>query len=656
MPRSARGIAPILRALTVLATTACKSAAPLVPAAAVAVCAVSLAGCADENEASTHVDRLKDPATRPGAVKRLVQFFEDAMTRDEKNREGKTVKPLLDLIVKPMNEVCVAGDLDERTNSMLIKFMSDARHPDGEPCLVKALKDYKVDSTEEDIRWAARAVGAMKMKTAAGPLLEVFTKMRPSKPKAGGMYRDVYDATIALADPSWEPQLIALIEKPVSDPKKRESMMDEVQWWTTTSAKILGDMKSTKAVPALIKVMLSPAKADAQATVISALIKIGKPSSIAAVALLKGENKELLDYSKIEALKQFGDKPNADQIKQATNAYVATAALILATIGRDESVAPLLAAIDKADEIPRAVIARELTKLPKSPETIKAFQTAFEKTPITLSIPPGMGGREALLEASGMFFDQSIAPWIVKTANEMKGEEADLAPIRESSLLTSAKLMTAEQVEVVDKLYNAKPSADALKQLNEQIDGDLKKANERLAKANEALGKAGKDEKAKDAATKEKDFATKEIEALNESKKGPKTFGSGMSKEYKLAKDLLKSCNTNVECYLAKLADPVSQAEDTQFQGIKSLYMIGLYGTPEVRQKLIDLMPKLKNAALRFVAVSLIDYFSPKGDTAIAAKLQAIVDDAENKKDAQMMSANAPFKTVIYRLNAKAQP
>ena len=199
------------------------------PVAAAAVCAVSVAGCADENDPLTHVDRLKDPATRPGAVNRLVQFFEDAMTRDEKNREGKTVKPLLDKIVKPMNEVCVAGDLDERTNSKLIKFMSDARHADAEPCLVKALKDYKVDSTEEDIRWAARAVGATKMASAAGPLLDVFTKMKPSKPKAQAVYRDVYDAMISLADKSWEPTLIANIEKPITDPKKRESMLDEVQ-------------------------------------------------------------------------------------------------------------------------------------------------------------------------------------------------------------------------------------------------------------------------------------------------------------------------------------------------------------------------------------------------------------------------------------------
>lgn len=641
MLRTARGIAPALRAITLVATTACKSAAPLLPLAVAATSAVTVAGCADENDPMTHVDRLKDPATRPGAVNRLVQFFEDAMTRDEKNREGPTVKPLLDKIVKPMNEVCVAGDLDERTNSKLIKFMSDARHPDGEPCLVKALKDYKPDTTEEDIRWAARAVGAMKLKSAAGPLLDVFLKMKPSKPKAGAMYRDVYDAMDALDDPSWESQLIGILDKPVTDAKKRESQIDEVQWATNTAARVLGHLKSEKAVPGLLKVMLTPAKADAQATAILALVKIGKASTNAAIALLKGENKELVDYATVEAMKAYGDKPNDSQKKQAATAYLATAALVLATIGREESVPPLLAALDKApDETSRAIIARELSKVPKTPDVLKAFQTAFEKTGVGASIPPGMGAREALLEASGGFYDPSLVPWYIKTAQDMKGEEDNLNPIRESTLITAAKLMTADQIDVVDKLYSGKPSAEALKKMNDNIEEDLKAAKERLGKA--------KDDK-------EKETANNEIKALEEQKKGPKTFGSGMAKEWKIANELLKACGKNVDCYLGKLAEPASQAEDTQFQGIKSLYMIGVYGDPSVRQKLIDMMPKLKNAAIRFVSVSLIDYFSPKGDREIAKKLQAIVDEAEAKKDANMMAANAPFKTVIYRLNARAE-
>jgi hypothetical protein len=566
-------------------------------ASAVTVTAGSVIGCADENDPETHVKRLDDPATLPGAVNRLVQFFEDAMTRDNKDRNGPTVKPLLDKIIEPMTQKCVAGDLDERTNSKLIKFISDTRDPRGEACLVKALKDYKPEATEEDIRWACRAIGAMKSKSASAPLLDVFMKLKPSKQKASTIYRDVHDAMVAINDPGWEGQLITMLGRPINDTKDMATLKDEL-FWQITSAELLGLQKSEKAVVPLLKVVLSPIKADAGATAILALTKIGKPAIQPTVALLQGDSKDLVEYSKIENLKGAGDKPNKDQVKAAETAYIGAAALVLATIGRQESAAPLLAALDKSDDVARAIIARELTKVPKSPDTVKAFQAAYEKTPVTLSIPPGVGARENLLEACGMFFDASFTPWIVKTALEAKGEEGDVAPIRDASMGVAMKLMTADQIAEVEKLYNTKTT-----------------------------GADGK----------------------------PSTVGKAFEKEYKLTKDMLTACTSNVECYLAKLAEPASQANETQFQGIKAAYMVGILGTPDVRQKLIDLMPKITNAAVRFVAVSVIDYHSPKGDPAIADKLQKIVDEAEEKKDTERIAANAPFKTVIYRLAARAQ-
>ena len=587
MSRSARRIAPLLRSL--LFGVAAASAAT--------VTAASVTGCADENAPETFVKRLDDPATLPGAVNRLVQFFEDAMTRDNKDRNGPTVKPLLDKIIEPMTQKCVAGDLDERTNSKLIKFISDTRDPRGEACLVKALKDYKPEGTEEDIRWAARAAGAMKSKAAAGPLLEVFIKMKPSKPKASTIYRDVHDAMVQINDPGWEGQLITMLGRPINDRKDMAALKDEL-FWQITAAELLGLQKSEKAIVPLLKMILSPMKADAAATAILALTKIGKASIQPTVGLLQGDAKELIEYSKVENLKVAGDKPNADQKKAADVAHVGAAALVLATIGRQESAAPLLAALEKSDDVARAIVARELTKVPKSPETVKAFQTAFEKTPVTLSIPPGLGARETLLEASGSFFDASFTPWIVKTAIDAKGEEGDVAPVRDSSLGAAMKLMTADQVGEVDRLYNTRTT-----------------------------GADGK----------------------------PSTVGKAFEKEYKLTKDMLTACTSNVECYLAKLAEPASQAKETQFQGIKAAYMVGILGTPDVRQKIIDLMPKITNAAVRFVAVSVIDYHSPKGDPAIAEKLQKIVDEGEETKDQLKISANAPFKTVIYRLAARSQ-
>jgi HEAT repeat protein len=587
MFRTARRILPLCQSL--LLGTAAVAAGTL---------AVStLAACGDENDPETHVKKLQDPATRPAAVNRLVQFFEDAMTRDNKDRNGKTVKPLLDMIVEPMSQACMGGDLDERTNARLIKFLSDTRDPRAEPCLVKALKDYKPDATEDNVRWAARAVGAMKLKSAAGPLYEVFGKIHASKPKAQAVYRDVHDAMKDLLDPAWKPNLIAALAHPV-DPKDTSNQLDE-QFWQVTAAELLGLMHADDAVKPLIKVLLNPAKGFAGTTAVLALVKIGKPSIASAVALLNGSDQDMVNYGKTEALKAAGDKASGDAKKAAESSYIGTAALILATIGREETAKPLMESLDgKLDDVSRAIIARELTKLPKTPATVSAFKEAYEKTPPTLSIPPGIGGRETLLDASGMFFEPDLVPWYVKTAKTMKGEDNDLQPIREASLGAAMKLMKADQIGVVEELASMK----------------------------------SKDEGGK---------AT--------------TLGKGFEKEMKLAREILNECGDKVDCYLKKVGDPKLQTQETQFGGIKAAYMIGVLGDAGTRQKILDQMPNINNAAVRFVAVSVIDYLSPKGDKAMAEKLEKIVDDGEQSKDPNKIAGNAPFKTVIYRLNARAQ-
>ncbi|AUX39559.1 hypothetical protein SOCE26_009520 [Sorangium cellulosum] len=584
MSRSARCILPLLRSLLLGAATA----------SSMALSAGIVAGCADENDPETHVKRLDDPATLAPSVNRLIQFFEDAMTRDNKDRNGPTVKPLLDKIIEPMTQRCVAGDLDERTNSKVIKFISDTRDPRGEACLIKALKDYKPDSTEEDVRWSVRGLGAMKSKTAAGPLMDVFAKLQHGKPKGAGISRDVHDAMLEISDPSWEPQLITMLGRPINDPKDVSALRNEL-FWQITSAELLGQLRSEKGVVPLLKLVLTPVKADAHATAILALTKIGKPAIEPAIALLKGEHKELIEHSKVENLKAAGDKPGPEAKKAAETAHVAAAALVLATIGRQESVQPLLAALGTAEDLPRAIIARELTKVPKSPETIAAFQAAYEKTPVTLDLPPaGINARVMLAEAAGGFFDASLVPWLVKTGIEVRGEEDDIAQIRDTSMATALKLMKPDQIAEVDRLANTRTG-------------------------------------------------------------GGGTVGKSMEKEHKIAKDLLAACGTKAECYVGKLGEPASQAKETQFQGIKAAYMVGVLGTPEVRQQIIDAMPKVSNAAVRFVSVTVIDALSPKGDADVATKLQKIVDEGEASKDAEKISGNAPFKTVIYRLNARAQ-
>jgi HEAT repeat protein len=557
--------------------------------AGVTLAGTVLPGCADESEPSTWVKRLDDPATRVQAVSRLVQFYEDKMTKDKGDRAGAEVKPLLETIIEPMTQRCVAGEMDERTNSKLVKFLSDTRDPKAEPCFIKVLKEYKPDSTEDDLRAVSRAVAAMKLKSAAGPLMEAFTKMRASKPKAQTTYRDVYDAMVALSDPSWEAQLITLLGHAI-DEKDKNSATDEM-FWQQTGAVVLGNLKSANAVKPLIKLLLAPPKASAHLDAILALVKIGKPAVASTVALLKGEDKDLMEFAKGEALKAAAGDKNAE--KAAATAYVGPAALILATIGREETSTPLIDAITKTDsDVAKAIMARELTKLPRSAQVVQAFQATVDKLPIALSIPNSRGGaRELLLDKAADFYDASIIPWMVKSLKDMKGSEDDLAPIREAAFSGMMKIMKQDQIKLVEEVAGMKS--------------------------------------------------------------GEGTVGKGYAKEFTAAKDLLGKCGDKVDCYLQKIGEPVTDA--SQFAAIKAAYMVGVLGDAGAAKKIVDMLPKMSHPAVRFASIQAVDSLLPKGDAAIAAALQKMVDDAVEKKDQEKMKLNSPLKTVIYRLNARAQ-
>lgn len=565
----------------------------------------ALAGCEDESQPPTHVERLQDPIRRTAAVKRLIQFYEDAMTKDKKDRAGENVKPLLDQIVPPLTEVAKSGELDSRAQSQLITFLADTRDPRAAPALIKAMEDYKMDDKRPDeddnaINDVVRAVQAMKLEEAKPALLKLFVATHASYPKASNklFYKNLHDAVIALADKSWESQLIALLNPPINSLKDIPTLKDQV-FWQTTAATILGDLKAEAAVRPLIKIVLSPLKADIAATAVVALIKIGQPSITAGVKLLNGEDEELMKYAEEENLKSLKDrgievkKPQEDAAKKA---YLPSAAIIVATIGSAESVTPMLEALEKGDELTKAIIARELPKLPHGPETVEAFKKTYEKVSYTLSIPPGLNAKDTLIDASATFFDADLNAWITDNSINLKGEEADTAPVQDKNMIVCLKIAPPEQMELCDKLA-----------------------------------------------------------AIKVKYPEPSTIGKAYEKEIKITKALLEECKKDVDCYIKKLQEPAAQAKDTQFQGIKAAYMVGVFGDESAKAKLVEALPKVTNAAVRFTVGTVIDALSPKGDAKIADQLQAIVDKNEESRDQEKISADSPLKTIIHRLRARAQ-
>ena len=113
----------------------------------------SIAGCADENDPATHVKKLSDSSTRAPAVNRLIQFFEDAMTRDKDDRNGPTVKPLLDLIVRALNDEFAPDVLESARHLAAI----DPRPPRGATVLGAVLLQLRDFAGARDVLEGALA-------------------------------------------------------------------------------------------------------------------------------------------------------------------------------------------------------------------------------------------------------------------------------------------------------------------------------------------------------------------------------------------------------------------------------------------------------------------------------------------------------------------
>jgi hypothetical protein len=254
MLRTARTIASILRAL-LLGSAAC---------AVIGAVGVGTVGCNDESAPETWVKRLNDPVYRPTAVKRLMQFFEDAMTRSNKNREDALVKGLLDKIVEPMAKTYVEGNLDEKTRIELIKFLADSRDARAKGAWIKACDDFgagKSGVAEDDIRWVAPAMGALKLEEGAPALGAAFVKLQAGTLKGSQAYKNLHDAMLQLKSPSWKAMLLERINRPIDKPAGKDDAAKVTAYqnelfWQTTAAELIGEVRDANATRALLKVVM----------------------------------------------------------------------------------------------------------------------------------------------------------------------------------------------------------------------------------------------------------------------------------------------------------------------------------------------------------------------------------------------------------------
>lgn len=410
--------------------TALLAAAPMV-----------MVACADENEPSTWVKRLDDPAQRAGAIKRLNQFFEDALNKSNKDAESPEVKKLLDVMIEPLTQQYVNTALDEKTRKELIKFLADTRDKRALPAFTKALNEYEAGKNDEDAKVSAQAIANIAKKepltdqAAVDAVWTAFSKVAPSKTKMLELVRSLSDAVLAVKSPGWGPKAVEKLAVAVKNPNEREEGLDQIQFWQATSVRLIAELKFAPAVKPLVGVLLTPTKGNLRGVVNNALMQMPVEAEPVLIAALDGSDADFAAQAK-----EFGPDAN----------HIAILADTLAYISRPKAKAAVLAAIEKTtNDTQRTVIAQSLIRFPADAKLKEAFVATYNKIPANtpIALLAGMDAHAALLQAAAQFYDPEMNKWILKEIEAAKGDMADAMHLY--ALEAAIKLMDKGQVAEV---------------------------------------------------------------------------------------------------------------------------------------------------------------------------------------------------------------
>jgi len=556
----------------------------------------ALVGCKDEGQPEYWVEKLDDPSWRARAVTRLVQFYEDTLSRKNNDLKAPEVVELVNKTVEPLTKLYVDqyDNIDSKSRVALIKLLADYRDKRTEPALKKAFDMFvklpKTSRDETDIKWASRANEDLKLDSLSLPMLEAFRKLRTSSMLGGVAYRDMAEALVAQPpNKALVGPLIEMIKAPAVPPNEKDKTSFD-DWkdqivWQDTAAKVLGKIGDASATEPLIQVMLDPAKGTTEFTTVQitsvlALVKIGKPAADAAAKLLKSDYEKLQTFQRTRIREVTGSDEKGKP-------WVQTAAIIIGTIGRQDSIPAMVEAMkNEKDDPTKAIIARELTKIPATPDSIEAFKETFTSLPLSAELPTGGGAIDSLSEAAGRFCDPSLAGWLVETAGKLKGDADDRKSAQAAMTVTALKLAKAEDLPTVK----------------------------------EAVAKYGTD------------------------------LEKGLAKQVEAA---VSACKDDVGCYIGLMQKPENQKVENQFVGIKAGYMVAILGNEAARDKLVDGLGQISNAGLRFVASQAIDKLSPKGSKAAADKINTIVTNNAKSPDRDKAQGDSSLKEVMFRLYAR---
>ncbi len=553
--------------------------------------------CADENDPATWVKRLDDPAQRAAAVKRLGQFYEDALSSSGNKRDDANVQKVLGVIVDPLTKTYTAGGLDDKTRKDLMKELADMKDPRTSPALAKALNEYELGKTDEDVKFAAESVNAMAKagvkldKSVIDGLWNCFLKYTPSKTNSIQGTTAIHDAVLSVKDPSYADKAIAAIKAPVTlddtpSAQGTKKVNDQLEFWQTTAIQVIKELKYKPAAKALVQVLMTRNKLGIAALAQAAIQRMPNDAEPFLAAGLTGSDPDL---AKLQA--DWDPKEKG---------YVPILINVLAYTSLDSARDAIISYIPQLDnDTNRAAAAQMLIWFPTTPALLTTFKGIYAKLPPIADKGDNDTGTERaqLLNVASEFFDQSMGPWAVAEASTAKGTNMLAAKV--SAIQSAVKLM-----------------------------GPADKANVEKALTN--LENSG-------LSVKEKQSVSDNVRSV-----------------FKYAAEAVDKCASDAGCYVKVLEDPIPQTVNANWKAIKAAQMAGVLGNEQTRKDLIAHIPKVTNPGARLAMAVAINHLAPKGDNGDADALDKIVEGDNARKDTEALKGDDALTKVALMLRARA--
>jgi hypothetical protein len=128
-----------------------------------------------------------------------------------------------------------------------------------------------------------------------------------------------------------------------------------------------------------------------------------------------------------------------------------------------------------------------------------------------------------------------------------------------------------------------------------------------------------------------------------------------LPKMFELAQELSAKCRDDASCYLSAAKEPRDEWGPPRIVGARALHRVGQLGGPETVQQIVDALPAIRSARLRYVASVVIDHYLPHGSLEVADRLQAIVDEGVATLDVERQASDKPLRDMIVRLRARTE-